>query len=97
MKFDNLHELLDSFLSGALKKVLIGAGLTLGTSGTIMITLNKLIDNMRDAQTHLPPLAVALADIAGLDYYLSFVLGAIMTKMMLKSSQLTLQRLDNNN
>lgn len=94
MKFDNLHELLDSFLSGALKRILIGAGLTLGTSGAIMITINKLIDQMRDAQTHLPPLAVALADIASLDYYLSFVLGAIVTKMMLKSSQLTLQKLN---
>ncbi len=94
MRFDNFHELLDSFTSGFIKKALIGAGLTLGTSGTVLITLNKIIDQMKDAVTQLPPLAIALADIAALDYYVSCVIGAILTKAMLKSSQLTLQRLN---
>lgn len=92
-KFPSFHDLLDSFTAGFIKKALVGAGLTLGTTGTVLITLNKLIDNMRDAATNLPPLAVAMADIAALDYYLSCVLGAIITKYMMKSSQLTIQRI----
>ena len=48
-RFPSFHDLLDSFTAGFIKKALIGAGLTLGTTGTVLITLNKLIDNMRDA------------------------------------------------
>lgn len=92
-RFPSFHDLLDSFTSGFIKKALTGAGLTLGTGGVILITLNQIIDNIRDAATNLPPFAVALADIAGFDYYLSCVLGAIITKYMMKSSQLTLQRI----
>lgn len=95
MKFDSFSDILESFSSGFIKKALMGAGLTLGTSGTVFIAINTLIDQMRDAVTHLPPLALALADIAYLDYYLSCVLGAITTKMMLQSSQLTLRKIDN--
>lgn len=91
--FETLHDLLDSFSSGFIKRALTGAGLTLGTSGTMMIVLNKIIENMQDAVTRLPPLAVALADIAALDYYVSCVLGAIVTKYAYSGSQLTLQRI----
>lgn len=91
-RFPSFHDLLDSFALGFIKKALLGAGLTLGTTGTVLITLNQLIDNMRDATTNLPPLAVALADIAGFDYYLSMVVGAITTRYVMKGSQLTLQR-----
>lgn len=91
--FETFHDLLDSFSSGFIKKALVGAGLTLGTSGTMMIVLNKIIENMQDAVTKIPPFAVALADIAALDYYVSVVLGAIVTKYAYFGSQLTLQKI----
>ena len=93
MKFDSLNDVLESFTAGFIKKALVGAGLTLGTSGATMIAIDKLIDNMKDGVTQLPPLALALADIAYLDYYVSCVLGAIVTKSVLQGSSLTLKRM----
>lgn len=92
--FNNFHQLLDSFASGFLKRVLYGAGLTLGTSGVIAVTLNKMIESMQDSATNLPPFAVAMADLAGLDLYISAVVGAIVTRYTLKSSNIVLQKLD---
>ncbi|WP_089540915.1 DUF2523 family protein [Moraxella sp. VT-16-12] len=94
MRFDSLNDVLEAFTAGFIKKALMGAGLTLGTAGGTMIVLDKFIDNMKDSVTQLPPLALALADIAFLDYYVSCVLGAIVTKSVLHGSSLTLKRLE---
>lgn len=90
----NFIDALQSAQSGFLKNVLSGAGLTLATSGTLLVAINKLIDTMRDNITHLPPTALALADAAGFDYYISVTLGAILTKYVQSSARLTLVRKD---
>ncbi|MGP1606519.1 MAG: DUF2523 domain-containing protein [Moraxella sp.] len=90
----SFFNLLQSAQSGFLKNVLSGAGLTLATSGTLLVAINKLIDTMRDNVTNIPPAALALADAAGFDYYISIVLGAILTKYVQSSTRLTLIRKD---
>ncbi len=75
-----------------LKDVLTGAGLTLGTSTVILTAINALINQLRDDLTKLPLDVLQFAHLAGLDYSISIVLGAVMTKTIQDSTRLMLMR-----
>ncbi len=84
--------ILPFFLSSFIKRILVGAGLTLATSGITLVTLNTLIDTFKDSLGVLPSNVLGLAHVAGFDYYFSIILGAYVSKYVSNSSKLFLKR-----
>ncbi|MFW2177485.1 MULTISPECIES: DUF2523 family protein [unclassified Moraxella] len=92
MSSSNLVDLIRSANRFFVKDALIGAGLTLGTGGAILAIINTLIDKFRDDVTNLPPMVLQYAALAGFDYSISIVLGAVSAKAIQDSSKLILLR-----
>lgn len=89
----NLISILKSVQKGFLKRVLTGAGLTLGTSAVVLTSLNTLITNFRSILGSVSSDLLGLAGLAGFDYYFSIVFGAIVARQVQKASSITLQSL----
>ena len=85
-----LASILKSVNKGFLKDFLTGAGLTLATSGTTLVALNQVIQHFKNTVNGMPPLALSLAHLSGIDVAFSLILGAIVAKWTLSSSNLTL-------
>lgn len=88
-----LVTLLKSVQKGFLKNVLTGAGLTLGTSGVILASLNTAISHFKNATNSLPVQILGLAHLAGFDYFFSIILGAMVAKQIQNAGKLTLQKI----
>lgn len=88
----SLTAILKSVNRGFLKDALGGAGIALATSGAILITINSMIDNLRDATTNMPPIALTFAHLAGIDVGLSIFCGALVAKYVHQSSNIVLQK-----
>ena len=88
----SLAALLKSLNKGWLKDVLTGAGLTLGTAGASMFLINQFIDRFRSNTGGIPADILSLAHIAGFDYAISIILGAIVTAATLGASKLSLRK-----
>lgn len=89
----NLISILKSVQNGLLKRVLTGAGLTLGTSAVILTALNTAINQFRNSLGGVSHELLGLAGLAGLDYFFSIVLGAVVARQVQLASKITVQRL----
>lgn len=90
--FSILANLLKSLDKGWLKNVLGGAGLTLGTAGAMMFFINQLIISFKTNTNSIPADILSLAHIAGFDYAVSIILGAIVASVVADSSKLSLRK-----
>lgn len=90
----SMISLLKSANKGWLKDVLVGAGLTLGTSAVTLTALNTAIDVFKDSLIGLPADIMGLAHIAGFDYGFSIILGAMVAKHVQAAGKLTLQKVN---
>lgn len=90
--FSILANLLKGINKGWLKTMLLGAGLTLGTAGGSMIFINQLINMFKSNANSIPADILSLAHVAGFDYAISIVLGAIITSVGLNASKLSLRK-----
>ena len=88
----SLAALLKSLNKGWLKSVLSGAGLTLGTAAASMIIINQLIEKFKNSVSTVPADVLGLAHIAGFDYAVSIILGAIVTAALAESGKLSLRK-----
>ena len=88
----SLAALLKSVNKGWLKDILTGAGLTLGTAGVSMILINQVIDNFKNNVNGVPADVLALAHMAGFDYAISIVLGAIVARAAQGAANLSLRK-----
>lgn len=88
----SLAALLKSINKGWLREVLIGAGLTLGTAGASMVFINGLIEHFKTNVNSIPADILSLAHIAGFDYAISIVLGAVVAAAVGNAAKLTLQK-----
>ena len=86
-------ELLKIFNKGWLKQILTGAGLTLGTSAISLTALNSMITFFKSNIGQIPATILGLAHIAGFDYAISIILGAIVASHVQAMGKLTLQKL----
>lgn len=89
----SLVSILKSVNKGFLKDALTGAGVTLATSGSVLIAINALVDKLRDTTTGMPPQALAFMHLAGIDIAMSMILGAIVGKHVISSSNLMLKKI----
>lgn len=88
----SLAALLKSLNKGWLRDVLIGAGLTLGTAGVGMVFINQMIDHFKTNTNSIPADILSLAHIAGFDYAVSIVLGAIVAAAIGDAAKLSLRK-----
>lgn len=89
---NSLAGLLKSLDKGWLKNVLSGAGLSLGTAGLSMIFINQFIDKFRTGVNSIPFDVLSLAHIAGFDYAISIILGAIVAVAVQGAGKLSLRK-----
>ena len=76
----SLSTLFSSLQKGFLKNVLTGAGITLATSGALLIVLNQAVTTFKSSLGSISATVLNLAGLAGFDYAFSIILGAIVTK-----------------
>ena len=88
----SLVGLFKSLQKGALKNILEGAGITLATSGTVMVAINTAIDHFKQSLNQLPATLLQLAGLSGFDVAFSLVLGAIATRYIQNAGKLFLKR-----
>ncbi|AMX18662.1 DUF2523 domain-containing protein [Acinetobacter baumannii] len=89
----SLATLFSSLQKGFLKNVLTGAGITLATSGTLLLALNTAVTTFKNTLGGIPVTVLNLAGLAGFDYTFSIILGAIVTRYIQNSSKLTLRKI----
>ncbi|HFD2142373.1 DUF2523 family protein [Acinetobacter baumannii] len=89
----SLATLFSSLQKGFLKNVLTGAGITLGTSGALLLVLNTAVTTFKNSLGAISATVLNLAGLAGFDYAFSIILGAIVTKYVQNSSKLTLRKM----
>lgn len=77
-------------LSGAIKRMLTGAGLALTTASVSITIIQSLIADVSDTLSGLPELAVALLDLSGCDVALSMILGAIVARTAIAAASIRL-------
>lgn len=90
--FSILANLLKGINKGWLKDVLGGAGLMLGAAAGSMIFINQLIDMFKSNANSIPADILSLAHIAGFDYAISIILGAIVASVAKNAGSLTLRK-----
>lgn len=84
--------LLKGLNKGWLKEMLVGAGLTLGAAAGSMIFINQLINNFKNNVNSIPADILGLAHIAGFDYAISIILGAIVASVAKNAGSLSLRK-----
>ena len=91
--FSVLANLLKGINKGWLKTMLLGAGLTLGAAAGSMTFINQLIGMFRSNTSSIPADILSLAHIAGFDYAISIILGAIVASVAMNAGSLSLRRI----
>lgn len=91
--FSILANMLKGINKGWLKEVLLGAGLTLGAAAGSMTFINQLIDMFRSNANSIPLDILGLAHVAGFDYAISIILGAIVASVAMNAGSLSLRKI----
>ncbi len=79
-----LAKLFKNLNRGWLREMLIGAGITLGTSTAGIAMFTQMLNHFRQTANGMPPTALAFAHLLGLDVGLSLVIGAMLARYTLK-------------
>lgn len=90
--FSILANLLKGINKGWLKTMLLGAGLTLGAAAGSMSFINQLINLFKSNANSIPADILSLAHIAGFDYAISIILGAIVASVAMEAGKLSLRK-----
>lgn len=75
--FSSLAKLLQSVQTGALKNILTGAGVMLGTAGVSMAAFNHAVDKFRNMSASFTADLLALMNLSGMDLFLAQSLGPL--------------------
>lgn len=96
MKFSGLSSLLskvlDSQQSGLLKKVLMGAGLTFGSTAAVTALVNQYINTISNQANSLPIELIMILGLSRMDYALSVVLSAVTARALMNGSGIFLKK-----
>lgn len=81
-----------SLQKGFLKNLLEGAGLTLFTTGSILLTFKGLVERFKESLGEVPTDLINLAGLSGMDIYFSLILGAVVTKHFQSAGKLSIRK-----
>lgn len=88
----SLISLFKGLQKGWLKDVLTGAGLTLGTAAVSLTAFNTAVNHLKSNLNNVSSNILNLMALMGIDVAMSLILGAIVTRYTMKSSQLILKK-----
>lgn len=91
--WSKLAALFTSLQKGALKNILTGAGVMLGSNVILMSTFSAAFNVLQGSIGSVSGDVLGLAHLAGFDIAMSLVLGAIVTRLTLNSSKLALKKI----
>lgn len=89
-----LVRLLNSVLRGSLKHILTGAGLMLVTFSIVMTAFNSAVDSLHQSMNSIPANIMTFISLAGFDYAIGIITGAIVTRITLNQQKLFLSKLE---
>ena len=89
----SLISLFKGLQKGLLKDVLVGAGLTLGSSAVSLTALNVAVGHLKNNLNSISGTILNLMALSGIDVAMSLILGAIVTRHTLQAGKLGLQKL----
>lgn len=87
-----LAKILDSFAKGFLGKMLAGAGLTLASTAVMTTLVNQYISTLKNQTAGISVDMLAILHLSGLDFALSVILSAIVARMTMNATNLTLKK-----
>lgn len=87
-----IARLLDSFSTGLLRKLLAGAGLTLVSTSAMTTLVNQYIAHLQAQTASISTNMLAILHLSGLDFALSVILSAIVSRMALNATNLTIAK-----
>lgn len=87
-----LQKLFESQQQGFLKRVLAGAGLTLGTTAVTTTLIQSYISKIQSDLSSINGELLAILHISNIDYALSIVLSAILSRAVMNSAGVTLKK-----
>lgn len=90
--WSKLSGLFESSQKGFLKTVLMGAGVSLTTAAVSMTAFNVAYQAFKHSIDSIPANLLALAHLSGFDIAITIILTAVVTRMTLNASNLTLTR-----
>lgn len=88
-----ISKTLDSASSGFLKKFLTGAGLSLASTAGVTVVINQYINNLQATTSGVSAELLAILHLSGIDFAISIILSAVVTRVALNSAGLTLTKL----
>lgn len=87
-----LSRVLDSFSSGLLRNVLMGAGLTFGSTIVMTTIIDAYIDSVYSSIDGIPKDVLAFMSMSNMDYALSVILSAIVSRVTMNSMGIFLKK-----
>lgn len=90
--WSKLAALFTSLQKGALKNILTGAGVMLGSNIIFLSVFATAVNVLRNSVGSVSGDVLGLAHLAGFDIAMSLILGAIVTRLTLNSSKLALRK-----
>lgn len=91
-----IKKLFDLVLTGSLKKVLLGAGLSLSSGAISFVVINyyinKLLNYISGMSGEFSNYMISLFGLSGLDIALNVIISAYVVKFTLKSPQVFLSK-----
>lgn len=88
-----LAKILESRESGLLKNVLMGAGLTFGSTIFITTTIQSYIAKIQGDAYSMPAEMLMLMGLSNVDYGLSVILSAVVARATMNASGVFLKRM----
>lgn len=82
----SLATLFKSLNKGLAKDIVTGLSVSAISAGAMLIAINQLINQFRNATTGMPPTALAFMHLAGIDIGMSILFGAIVAKYTVAST-----------
>ena len=88
--FTTLGKVLNSSTDGFIKRALVGAGLSIGSSAVVLTIIQSLISRM-SSNLSLAGDVTGLIGLSGLDVALSVMIGALIARATLASMSIALK------
>ena len=96
MKFKGLSALLskvlDSFASGFLRQVMLGAGLSFGSATFMTGLVNSYVSRIKSDLGSVPEMVLSFMAMSNLDYAISIILSAIVARAAMNSMGIFIKR-----
>lgn len=90
--WSTLSKILDSFSAGFLGKVFAGAGITFASTTVMTSIVQQYISRLQSMTNSIPADMLAILHLSGIDFAISVILSAVMSRLVIDGAHLTLKK-----